>query len=190
MSTMWSMEPNEITSLIFCYKSGSFESIVHNRSDTCEEVCKELCKKLDFPPLIQLLFGLRVYGKQIWLADCRPLVKGEKYEFRIRFKTPKLSDLNQLNRDAYNYLYHQMRHDVLNNSIPEIGYPNHKNAILGLCVSSMYVDMVENDRDWDYYKKNSKHYIPKKLDKEHPYFANKESLKKLRAMRNINYDPL
>lgn len=190
MSTMWSMEPNEINSLIFCYRSGSFESVRHNRVDTCEELCKELCKKWNFPPLVQLLFGLRVYGKQIWLADSRPLVKGEKYEFRIRFKTPKLSDLNQLNRNAYDYLYHQMRHDVLNNSIPEIGYPNHKNAILGLCVSSMYVDMVENGRDWDYYKRNCKHYIPKKLYKQHIYFAKDESLKKLKDMSNVDYDPL
>lgn len=87
---MWSMEPNEITSQIFYYKNGSFMSITHNRNDTCEEICKELCRRWNFPPLVQLLFGLRVYGQQIWIADSRHLVKGEKYEFRIRFKVSYL----------------------------------------------------------------------------------------------------
>lgn len=83
-----------------------------------------------------------------------------------------------------------MRHDVLNNSIPEIVYPNHKDAILGLCVISMYVDMVENGRELDYYKRNDEHFIPKKLYKKHPYFAKKESLKTLKGMSNVEYDPL
>lgn len=83
-------EPNEITSSIFYYKNGSFSNIVHKRSDTCEKICKELCRSWKFPPLVQFLFGLRIYGKQIWVADSRQLVIGEKYEFRIRFKVSYL----------------------------------------------------------------------------------------------------
>lgn len=108
----------------------------------------------------------------------------------LSLKTPKMSDLNQLNREAYDYLYHQMRHDVLNDQIPEIEYPKFKDIILGLCVSSMYVDKVENRRDLDYYSRNCKHYIPKKLDKQHIYFAKKESLKALKKMSNVDFDPL
>lgn len=85
-------EPNEIISSIFYYKNGSFSSINHKRSDTCENICKELCRRWNFPPLVQFLFGLRIYGKQkqIWIADSRQLAIGEKYEFRIRFKVSDL----------------------------------------------------------------------------------------------------
>lgn len=83
---MWGMEPNEIKSSVFCYKSGAFEEIKHETSDTCEDVCKELCRRWKLPPLVQLLFGLRIHGKKMWLAGCRQLSEGVKYEFRIRFK--------------------------------------------------------------------------------------------------------
>lgn len=83
-------EPNDITSSIFYYKHGSFSPINHKRTDTCENICKELCRRWHFPPLVQFLFGLRIYGKQIWIADSRQLVIGEKYEFRIRFKVSGL----------------------------------------------------------------------------------------------------
>lgn len=83
---MWSEELSEIKNSIFCYKTGQFELLTHDAIDTCEEVCKELCRKWRIAPLVQLLFGLRLHGKNIWLAGCRPLVNGEIYEFRIRFK--------------------------------------------------------------------------------------------------------
>jgi hypothetical protein len=80
------MEPNEIKSSVFCYKSGAFEEVKHETSDTCEDVCKELCRRWKLPPLVQLLFGLRIHGKKLWLAGCRQLSEGVKYEFRIRVK--------------------------------------------------------------------------------------------------------
>lgn len=83
---MWGMIPNEIKSSIFYYKSGVFEEIKHDVNDTCEDVCRELCRRWRFPPLVQLLFGLRLQGKNLWLAGCRQLKEGVKYEFRIRFK--------------------------------------------------------------------------------------------------------
>lgn len=83
---MWSIVPNEIKSSIFYYQTGSFEEIKHDRNDTCEDVCKELCRRWKLLPLVQLLFGLRIHGKKLWLAGCRQLKDGEKYEFRIRFK--------------------------------------------------------------------------------------------------------
>jgi hypothetical protein len=85
-AVMWGMEPNEIKSSVFCYKSGAFEEVKHETSDTCEDVCKELCRRWKLPPLVQLLFGLRIHGKKLWLAGCRQLSEGVKYEFRIRVK--------------------------------------------------------------------------------------------------------
>lgn len=83
---MWGMVPNEMKSSIFYYKVGAFEEIKHETTDTCEEVCKELCRRWRIPPLTQLLFGLRIHGKNLWLAGCRQLNENDKYEFRIRFK--------------------------------------------------------------------------------------------------------
>lgn len=83
---LWGVVSNDIRSSIFYYKTGSFEEIVHDRNASCEDVCKELCRKWNISPLVQLLFGLRIHGKKLWLAGCRALSDGVKYEFRLRFK--------------------------------------------------------------------------------------------------------
>jgi hypothetical protein len=84
---MWSgMESTDIITQIYSYKTNSFEEVRHGRSDTAEDVCRELCRRWKFRPLVQLLFGLRHCKTKLWLACCRQLVEGEKYEFRIRFK--------------------------------------------------------------------------------------------------------
>jgi hypothetical protein len=84
---MWGMElPTEIKNYFFHYKTGTFEEIKHDVNDTCEDICKELCVRWKFPPLVQLLFGLRISGKQLWLAGSRTLNPDERYEFRIRIK--------------------------------------------------------------------------------------------------------
>lgn len=83
---MWAMEASEIKNYIFCYKTGKFEEIKHDTNDTCEDLCKELCRRWNFPPLVQLLFGLRSHGTKIWLAGSRQLVADQYYEFRVRIK--------------------------------------------------------------------------------------------------------
>lgn len=90
---MWNMIPNEISNPIFNYKSGEFEDLLHDRADSCEDVCKLMCQKLNVPPVVQLLLGLRINGTKLWLAGCRQLIDGEKYEFRIRFKVSYKSSL-------------------------------------------------------------------------------------------------
>lgn len=78
--------PLKIKNSIFCYTKCRFEELTHDASDTCEDMCKFLCKQLSIAPVVQLLFGLRISGKNCWLAGCRQLTNGERYEFRIRFK--------------------------------------------------------------------------------------------------------
>jgi hypothetical protein len=118
--------------------------------------------------------------------------------FRLIFKCnqiPKLSDLNQLNREASDYLYHQMVYDVQNDAITEVQYPKFKDTILGLSVSSMLVHKIENQQDFNYYKQNAKHFIPRKLLKEHSFLlfspAKEESLDALKKMsKKDDFDPL
>lgn len=95
-----------------------------------------------------------------------------------------------LDKKTYDYFYHQVRYDVLHNAIPEIAYPNYKNVILGLCVTDMYVEMIENNRSVDYLKKNYKMYIPKELAKHHSVFAKREIESSLKNIQNKDYDAL
>lgn len=83
---MWGVIPNEIKSSIFSYKTGAFEETKHDRNDTCEDLCTELCRRWQISPLVKLLLGLRIHKTKLWLAGCRQLKDGEKYDFRIRFK--------------------------------------------------------------------------------------------------------
>jgi hypothetical protein len=89
-----------------------------------------------------------------------------------------------------------MVHDVQMDEIAEVKYPKHKDPILGLSVSSMLVDMIENGRDVDYYKHYAKQFIPRKLYKEHSFggiisYAKKESLDALKKMSlKDDRDPL
>lgn len=101
-----------------------------------------------------------------------------------------MSDLNQLDKNTYDYFYQQVRYDVLHNTIPEIAYPNYKNEILGLCVTSMYVEMIENNRDVDYLKKNYKKYIPRAHARQHKVFAKKEIESSLKSIKNKEHDVL
>lgn len=103
---------------------------------------------------------------------------------------PKLSDLKQLDKNAYDYFYHQVRCDVLHNAIPEIAYPKFKNDILGLCVTDMFVEMLEHNRSVDYLNDNYKKYIPKELAKHHSLFARKEIKASLKSIKNKEHDVL
>lgn len=86
MPDMEEVMPSRIRNSIFCYTNCTFEELTHDATDTCEDMCKFLCKQLNIAPVVQLLFGLRIACKNIWLAGCRQLSNGERYEFRIRFK--------------------------------------------------------------------------------------------------------
>lgn len=95
-----------------------------------------------------------------------------------------------MDKRTYDYYYDQVRYDVLQNNIPEIEYPKYKNDILGLCVTDMYVEMIENKKSVEYLKKNYRNYIPKELAKHHSIFAKKEIENSLRAIKNKNHDTL
>jgi hypothetical protein len=83
-----------------------------------------------------------------------------------------------------------VRYDVLNNRIPEIEYPKYKNDILGLCVTDMYVEMIENNKSVEDLLKSYKNYIPKELYKYHKIFAKKEIEHSIKGIRNKGHDAL
>lgn len=95
-----------------------------------------------------------------------------------------------MDKITYDYFYHQVRFDVLHNNIPEIEYPKYKNEIMGLCVTDMYVEMIEKNKSVDDLKKNYKNYIPKELAKNHSIFAKKKIENSLKSIKNTAHDVL
>lgn len=95
-----------------------------------------------------------------------------------------------MDKAAYDYFYHQIRYDVLNNNIPEIKYPQYKNDILGLCVTDMYVEMIEKNKSVDDLLKSYKNYIPKELFKNHKIFAKREIENSIKGIKNKGHDAL
>lgn len=108
------------------------------------------------------------------------------FNFIPFIQIPKLSDLNQLDKNTYDYFYHQVRYDVLHSAIPEIEYPKYKDDILGLCVVDMYIEMIENNRSVDFLQQNFKCYIPKELEKKYSFmgfsFIENKIVKKLKCI--------
>lgn len=123
-----------------------------------------------------------------WLTPCRQLKKNYKYEFRIRYKIPQLTILKKIDEITYNYYYHQVRYDLVNDRIDEIKYPKYKDDILGLGVVDMYIDMIEYNLTIDQLEKNYKKYIPKELIKNHHYFAKKKIHKGLKDIKKKDHD--
>lgn len=156
--------------------------------DTCEAVCRELCKELGIKPISNLLFSLRLKGFTSFLAGCRMVQANEIYEFRLRHQLPKLSEFKKTDKIAYNYYFHQVKYDLINNAIPELEYPNHKEKVVGLAVTSMYIEMLERGMSVDELEKRYENYLPKKHIVKHRVFIKNTISKELRNIKNMDHD--
>lgn len=81
-----------------------------------------------------------------------------------------------------------MKSDLINGRIREFEYPNYKNEVLGLCVTSMYIEMLERDVPIDELEKNYKNYIPHKHVKKHSFILQRKVAEKLKNIRNMQHD--
>ncbi|XP_055594135.1 tyrosine-protein kinase hopscotch [Uranotaenia lowii] len=152
---------------VYIYLDEKFIDLPLDEEDTCEDLCTELCKRYNIGPVVQLLVGLRIHEERWFLAPCAKPQPGKKYEFRVRFKIPKLSNLKKLNHGLFNYYYYQLRHDLLQSKIPEMEYDEYKNKILGYVVNDMYRKMVESNVSVSELKRTYEDYMPRKINKEH-----------------------
>ncbi|XP_058814821.1 tyrosine-protein kinase hopscotch [Topomyia yanbarensis] len=173
---------------VYIYLSESFIDIPVSEEDTCEDLCSQLCKRFGIGPLVQLLVGLRIHDEQWFLAPSARPQAGKKYEFRVRFKVPKLSNMKSLDRALFNYYYYQLRHDLLQSKITEIEYDEYKNKILGYVVNDMYRKMVEDGVTVTDLKRTYDEYIPRKINKEHSLlFFNWARSKVFNSLHKISY---
>lgn len=86
------------------------------------------------------LFALQNYYSKLWFPYGYEFTGREKnkFEFRLRFKPYSMQKLKQIDEQAYNYYFHQVRADIMNNKVPDIVYEKHKDELIGLGVSDMY----------------------------------------------------
>ncbi|XP_068154154.1 LOW QUALITY PROTEIN: tyrosine-protein kinase hopscotch-like [Drosophila tropicalis] len=186
----------------------------------CEEVCTEICRELKIKPLVQLIYGIcerpdlsskpkpKTKSKSnknaslnrigFWPLPGECLDSKLSYCFRIRFRIPEMErQLQRLDPVSYDYLYYQMRHDMVHEQISEIRYSDHKDMILGLVVLDMLIDLqivLERDKAAKELGINSdsramaivnayKSYLPRSIRKNHgifTYFPLRKSFRKIK----------
>lgn len=137
-----------------------------------EDVCNEIARILRIGPICRHLFSLRFHATKIWLYPSFKMqdAKSTTFDYRLRFKVPKLSRLKQIDLEAFNYYYHQVRRDVIENHVPDITYEKHKGELLGLGVTDMYRVMIDEKISLEQVEADYKKYIPLSLFKNHFLF--------------------
>lgn len=183
------LPPNMINSQILNHIRAEFVLHTHCKNATAESICIEFCKIIKILPTIRLLFALRVYdSSDEWLPAAATLKPNVKYEFRMRFKVPSLgSSLLSMDAAAYEYLYRQMRHDMIREWIPEIRYPLKKDNVMGLGVLDMYIDS-QGGKEIPDIEANYKRYLPRKLIKAHKVFVKPKICSGFRQFRGKSID--
>ncbi|XP_067640532.1 tyrosine-protein kinase hopscotch [Eurosta solidaginis] len=180
---------------IFIYKDA--KDIEFPNVLMCEDICLELCRQIKILPTTRLLFGLRVLDSDNeWAAPGRCLRPGKRYCFRMRIKVPNIdTQLKNLDKEAYEYLYWQIRYDIVNEKIPEIRHPEKKDNVMGFAVMDMSIDLEAKsspaERAERSYKReiiekiesNYRHYLPQKVLKEHKYFVKSKICAKFKIVR-------
>lgn len=108
----------------------------------------------------------------------------EKKIFSFHAQVKDLPTLKSLDKNAYNYFYHQVKWDLTNGKIPDLVYPNHKEKVLGLIVTNMYIEMLEYNTSVDELKKNYKKYVPEKYVKKHSFIIKQKIAEQLEQIKH------
>lgn len=157
---------------------------------TAEDVCIALCKQLGIEPVARHLFALRISGKPIFLMPSHTFSeKNPAYDFRIRYKVANVNKLKKIDGKAYDYYFHQVRSDVLENKIPDLIYEKYKKELVGLGVTDMYRVMLEKDIPREIVESDYKKYIPKEVIKRHSIFIKKPIHDTLGKIKKTGHDP-
>ncbi|XP_075155140.1 tyrosine-protein kinase hopscotch [Haematobia irritans] len=177
---------NTVVHRIYCYRKRIFIEYDHLELTCCEDICIEISRRLGILPNTRLLFGLRVFedGKnEEWCLPGQPLRPGITYCFRMRFKVPPLDgQLQSMDPNAYEYLYNQMRYDMVHECIPSIRYPLKKDNVMGLGAVDMYIDSLEHRDPVDRIESNYKRYLPRPLVRAHKIFIKRKICSSFRLL--------
>lgn len=165
------------------------KAVPFDANTTAEDVCISLCKKLGIGPAVRHLFALRITGKKKFLMPAATFTeRNATYDLRIRFKVSSVARLKTLDIKAYDYYFHQARHDVLENKIPDLLLEKCKRELIGLGVTDMYRVMLEKDILIDSVVNDYKKYIPKEVIKRHSFFIKKPVHDALVKLQKAGHD--
>ncbi|KAF7995940.1 hypothetical protein HCN44_007047 [Aphidius gifuensis] len=164
-------------------------NLTYSPGNTAEDLCIKICKYLEIGPVARHLFALCNKSTKNWLPSNEEIKKNDKikYEFRLRFKPSTIERLKKIDIKAYDYYFHQAKHDVLENRVPDIIYENYRHELIGLGVCDMYRAMLEKKLTRDVVESNYKKYIPRECIKKHSFFIKKPIRN---ALENLACDPL
>ncbi|XP_037047669.1 tyrosine-protein kinase hopscotch isoform X3 [Bradysia coprophila] len=169
---------------IFLYANNEYQEYPVDNDTCCEVLCQRICQDLEMKPLVCTLFALRTSDTPYFVPGCRHLLPNTKYDFRIRYQVKDLPTLKSLDKNAYNYFYHQVKWDLINEKIPDLVYPNHKEKVLGLIVTNMYIEMLEFNKSVVELKKNYKKYVPEKYVKKHSFIIKQRIAEQLEQIKH------
>lgn len=137
-------------------------------SDLSETVCNALCEELGITAMASVLFALRIRGKDYYLPSCRHVQPNMEYELRVRFHTSDLEKFVITDAKAFDYYYHQVKWDFVNNKIPKFLYSNdYLTQMIELAVISMFTEMIENHNPIDELVDRFLEFIPIKYNKNY-----------------------
>ena len=162
---------------VFLYKGGKHYEIPLVSTLTAEDIVFTVAKYLGFRPISLNLFGLRIQKRMnLWLPPSYKFdtTKSYQVEFRMRFKLPTLNSLSRLDENSFDYLFHQIRYDLLNGQIPEFCLEQYKPKALGLCTTDMKRVILEDGLNRDDVVNNYRQYIPKSIYKQHFWFLKRK----------------
>ncbi|CAG7733213.1 unnamed protein product [Allacma fusca] len=151
---------------------------------SAEDVCVTVGKFLKFRPAIMHLFGIRYLKSDTWLPPCFQFDSNVNYdvEFRLRFKLPFFTELSRLDENAFDYCFHQVRHDLLKETIPDVSRDQTKNEVFGLCFTDMLRAITEEGLTLETVENNAEDYIPRTIHKKHKWFLKKKIRKSITAL--------
>lgn len=165
-------------------------SIPFNENTCAEDICITLCKEFAIGTIARHLFALRIYGKHVFLQPFAKVIdqRSTDYDFRIRFKPACLQRLKKIDIKAYDYYFHQVRTDVLDNKIPDLIFEKYRKELVGLGITDMYRVMLEKDIPREVVENDYKKYIPKEVIKRHAFFLKKPIHDNLGKIKKSGHD--
>uniref|UniRef100_A0A1B6DNP3 non-specific protein-tyrosine kinase n=2 Tax=Clastoptera arizonana TaxID=38151 RepID=A0A1B6DNP3_9HEMI len=157
-----------------------------DKQTRAEDVTIELCQKLKIKPITRHLFSLKFYNTKEWVSPAVKLIDSKipVFELRLRFKVPDFLKLLQVDIEAYNYYFHQVRSDVLNNKVADLSYDKYKRELLGMGVADMYRVILETGVSRCDIESDYKKYIPKEVLKHHRFFVKRPIHDTLNSIEN------
>uniref|UniRef100_A0A1B0DHM0 Protein kinase domain-containing protein n=1 Tax=Phlebotomus papatasi TaxID=29031 RepID=A0A1B0DHM0_PHLPP len=103
---------------------------------------------------------------------------------------PDVLQLKELDKQLFKYYFSQVKHDLLHNKIPHLEYSDHTQKIMGLVLTDMYLEMVQDKVTPQDLIGRYKRYVPKVILKGHPKFFIRRAIKReLDAIEKLDHDP-